>query len=150
MKLSDLKLFLKNNNSLTIVQPNNEAIPSHFHITEIGMVTKHFIDCGGSMHLNKIALFQTWIAEDINHRLKPEKLLQIMEIFEARISNEDLEIEIEYQLETIGKYGLSIIGNKLQLVALNTDCLAKELCGVPEISSNLATNESCKPNSGCC
>ena len=51
---------------------------------------------------------------------------------EKEIGLENLEIEIEYQSETIGKYGLEFEGGRFLLQATQTDCLAKEKCGVPE------------------
>ena len=49
MKLSELKNKLSTVSNLTFVQPNGVFVPRHFHITEIGLVTKHFIDCGGTV-----------------------------------------------------------------------------------------------------
>ena len=45
-----------------------------------------------------------------------------------------LEIEVEYQNETIGKYGLEMHGDKFKLTNKKTDCLAKEKCGIPPIA----------------
>ena len=69
---------------------------------------------------------------------------------------EDLEIEVEYQSDTIGKYDLGFDGENFLLLAKKTACLANEACGVPEQRKkvemvNLAgTSNSCAPGSGCC
>ena len=34
--------------TLQFILPSGEAIPSHFHLTEVGRVEKSFIDCGGT------------------------------------------------------------------------------------------------------
>jgi len=28
--------------------PEGTYLPAHFHMTEVGLVTKHFVDCGGT------------------------------------------------------------------------------------------------------
>ena len=39
MKLSDLKKELSTLEYITFVQPNNEIVPVHFHITEVGLTS---------------------------------------------------------------------------------------------------------------
>jgi len=34
---------------------NGTMVPEHFHVTEVGVVTKHFIDCGGTVRNERIA-----------------------------------------------------------------------------------------------
>ena len=48
-------------------------VPSHFHVTEVGKITKHFIDCGGTVRNEEVVNFQLWQADDYDHRLHPEK-----------------------------------------------------------------------------
>ncbi|HKC67523.1 MAG TPA: DUF6428 family protein, partial [Bacteroidia bacterium] len=57
MKLSDLKKQLPNAKELTFVLPNGTTVPQHFHVTEVGQVTKHFIDCGGTVRNEKAVNF---------------------------------------------------------------------------------------------
>ena len=47
------------------------------------------------------------------------------------LGNEDLEVEVEYQTETIGKYSIEMQGNNFVLIAKQTDCLAKIKCNIP-------------------
>ena len=54
----------------------------------------------------EVANIQLWEANDYNHRLHPEKLTHIIELSEKVLHLKDLEIEVEYQGETIGKFGL--------------------------------------------
>jgi len=68
---------------------------------------------------------------------------------------EDLEIEVEYQAETIGKYDLEFNGKNFVLVSKQTACLATDSCGIPQekLKVNLAevsTQNSCTPGGGCC
>ena len=154
MKLSEFKNNLNAVSNLTFVQPNGNFVPRHFHITEVGLVTKHFIDCGVTIHQEQTVSMQIWVAEDFDHRLKPSSLLSIIDISKKVLGNEDLEVEVEYQTETIGKYGVGFDGEKFLLLPKHTDCLAKENCGVPELKTELveadASGSCCKPGGGCC
>lgn len=157
MKLSDFKKELSVLDTLTFVQPNGKIVPLHFHITEAGLTTKHFIDCGGTIREEKVVNFQLWEANDLDHRLSSEKLIGIIELSEKVLSLGDFEVEVEYQTDTIGRYGLNFDGKNFILTAKKTDCLAKENCGIPNEKtkvklSDLQKVESscCTRNSGCC
>ena len=132
MKLNEFKQQLANVDKLAFHLPFGEVVPSHFHITEVGLTTKKFIDCGGQVRETKFANFQIWTAEDTDHRLLPEKLLTIVEIAEGNIPEiKDLEIEVEYQVETVGKYSLELEkSGSFVLKNKKTDCLAKDKCGI--------------------
>ncbi len=138
--------------------PNGELVPSHFHVTEIGKVTKHFIDCGGKVRNQEVVNFQLWDADDYDHRLHPVKLVHIIELGERMLGLGDLDIEVEYQGETIGKYGLDFSNGNFQLVSLQTDCLARGVCLPPEVKETEAPKfdlsemsaKTCTPGGGCC
>lgn len=155
MKISEFKNALSKAENLTFKNVNGEFIPSHFHITEVGLSTKHFIDCGKSIHVDKKANFQIWVASDIEHRLQPSKLLNIIENSEYLLAGEDLDIEIEYQTDTVGKYALGFENGNFQLMATQTDCLAKSSCGIEEIKEKalnilpMAENKCCS-SASCC
>ena len=155
MKLSEVKSALKELETIGFELPNGELVASHFHVTEVGKITKHFIDCGGVERKEEVVNFQLWNANDYNHRLHPEKLLNIIELSEKTLNITDSEIEVEYQAETIGKFGLEFNGKNFLLTNKQTDCLAKDACGIPvakqkiEILDIPAVN-SCAPGSGCC
>lgn len=155
MKLSAVKEALKQNEKVLFQLPNGKMVPSHFHITEIGKISKHFIDCGGTERTENKISFQLWTAEDFDHRLAPQKLLNIIKLSEDKLNLQDEEIEVEYQGETIGKYGLTFDGRYFQLTALSTDCLAKDQCGIPQQKQKIAladlqTDSCCSPGGGCC
>ena len=154
MNIKEFKNSLSNLRELTFVLPNGSHVAPHFHLTEVGEITKNYVDCGGTVRSEKVANFQLWAADDYDHRLKPQKVIDIVEMAEKEIGLENLEVEVEYQSETIGKYGLDFDGKRFLLTATQTDCLAKEKCGIPEAQPvNLvpAHNSSgCSPDSGCC
>ncbi|HET8838138.1 MAG TPA: DUF6428 family protein [Flavobacteriaceae bacterium] len=151
MRLSEIKSALNQLETIAFQLPNGKLVPNHFHVTEVGKITKHFIDCGGTVRNEEVANFQLWDANDYDHRLHPEKLLHIIELSEKILKLEDLQIEVEYQSGTIGKFGLDFDGRNFLLTTKQTDCLAKENCAVLEenAETELETS-SCAPNSGCC
>lgn len=157
MKLSEIKQLLPVLENVAFQLENGELVPEHFHITEVGIITKHFIDCGGTVRKESVANFQLWDANDYDHRLKPQKLLKIIALSEEVLGLEDLEIEVEYQSGTIGKYDLDFNGEIFLLKNKHTACLAPENCGVPagkekvELSTIGNNNTSCcTPGGGCC
>lgn len=154
MKLSEIKTILKSSEKISFQLPDGNLVPAHFHVTEVGKVTKNFIDCGGTQRFEEVANFQLWEADDYDHRLHPEKLVHIIELSEKLLEIPDLEIEVEYQGETIGKYGLEYNGTSFLLASKNTACLAREECGLPEsgmkVDLSAMSANSCSPDGGCC
>lgn len=157
MKLSDVKKQLGSLNEVNFELPNGTLVPQHFHVTEVGQITKHFIDCGGTVRNEKVVNFQLWEANDFDHRLAPQKLNSIIELSEKVLAIEDSEVEVEYQAETIGKYGLEFNGKNFVLTSKQTNCLASDKCGIPaeklkvKLSDLQTTNQSCcTPGGGCC
>lgn len=151
MKLSEIRKHLETATGVNFQLPNGEFVPEHFHITEVGMVTKHFIDCGGTERLEKVANFQLWNANDYEHRLKPGKLLHIIELSQNKLGMGDLEIEVEYQSGTIGRYDLAYNGTDFLLLPKHTACLASDKCGIPPAALiNNKKEAVCTPGGGCC
>ncbi|PZF74858.1 DUF6428 family protein [Taibaiella soli] len=155
MKISELKSALKNLSAIVFKLPDGTILPMHFHVTEVGLVTKHFIDCGGTERKETMANFQLWEAGDYDHRLAPQKFLHILNLSSPILGSDDLEIEVEYQQNTIGKFGLDFNGCEFLLQSKQTACLAQDACGIPEkkkISLSELTIQSscCTPGGDCC
>jgi adenine deaminase len=161
MKLSNIKEILPTLDNVEFQLEDGTFVPEHFHVTEVGIITKNFIDCGGTVRNEKVINFQLWTANDFDHRLKPAKLLNIIKLSEEKLSIEDAEIEVEYQHETIGKYDLDFNGKHFVLKNKLTACLASDACGIPidlpakqvekqKIKLSDLGGTSCKPGSGCC
>ena len=155
MKLSEVKQILPTLENVEFQLENGTFVPEHFHVTEVGMINKNFIDCGGVIRNEKVVNFQLWNADDLEHRLKPAKLLNIINLSEEKLGIEDHEIEVEYQSETIGKYDLEFNGKTFVLRNKMTACLAPDACGIPseKVKRNLSELKpvsKCAPNSGCC
>lgn len=155
MKLSEVKKQLTTLNAVKFQLADGTFIPDHFHVTEIGQITKNFIDCGGTVRHENVVNFQLWTSDDIDHRLYPQKLLTIIALSEKTLGIEDLEVEVEYQSGTIGKYGLSFNGTDFVLETKMTNCLASDVCGInketlKDTLTDLTTKSCCSPGEGCC
>ncbi|MBX2932040.1 MAG: hypothetical protein KF781_08855 [Chitinophagaceae bacterium] len=157
MKLSQVKALLPTLDNVAFKLENGTFVPEHFHVTEVGTVTKNFIDCGGTIRNEKTVNFQLWNTNDFDHRLKPIKLLNIIELSEKKLGIKDAEIEVEYQSDTIGKYALAFDGTNFILQSKTTACLAQDQCGIPQEKQKIKLSElqtaqtsCCSPNSGCC
>lgn len=155
MKLSEIKNILSNLQELHFQLEDGAAVPKHFHVTEVGQINKKFIDCGGVIRDEKVINFQLWYSVDEDHRLEAEKLRNIIALSEEKLQLEDAEIEVEYQENTIGKFGLAFNGKEFVLTNKHTTCLAMDNCGIPSEKEKLSLREltsvsCCVPNSDCC
>lgn len=148
MTLSEIKNLLFQVQEITFELPNGSQIPNHFHITEVGKVTKNYIDCGGVLRREELISMQLWEANDYDHRITPNKFIDIITLSENIFDLKDKEIEIEYQGKTtINKYGLDFNGRSFVLTSKTTDCLAKDKCGITPV---IQEEKYCTPGSGCC
>ena len=135
MKISELKAALLKNPKATIrfLLPNGEFIPAHAHVTEVALIEKRFIDCGGTFRENSFCRLQTWVADDLEHRLVCEKLSKILDKAQSILLTDELEVDVEHQLEFISQFPLQALDVKdmevvLRLSQRNTACLAPEKC----------------------
>ncbi|MCH4823631.1 DUF6428 family protein [Gramella lutea] len=154
MKLSEFRDQLSGLQEIAFELPNGSLVPEHFHVTEVGKITKQFIDCGGTLRDEEKISFQLWEENDYNHRLHPEKLIKIIDLAKDKLGLPDADIEVEYQGESINKFELGFNGSNFLLINMQTACLAKEKCGIPDkkpkIKLSELQNSGCNPNSGCC
>ena len=135
MKLNYLKNILEENPNKSIsFFIGDHQIPQHFHLTEVGIENKVFIDCGGTTRNSHHCTLQLWVANDIEHRLNSTKMLEILQLSKKIIDNDNIDIRIEYEKEVISQYPIKdyqisddIIFN---LQYRHTECLAPEKCGV--------------------
>ena len=81
MKLSEIKRHLASAETVNFKLPSGANVPENFHVTEVGLVTRHFIDCGGTVRAEKKVSLQLWKSIDTWHRLEPKKVLKIIEIY---------------------------------------------------------------------
>lgn len=155
MKLDDFVQALSTVDALVFVLPNGVNVPPYFHITEVGAVTRQYVDCGGTKRQEVSVNFQVYTSTDYDHRLMPSKLARIVKTSTELLALPNAEIEVEYQGQTIEKYGLEFSQGQFHLMPRKTDCLAKEVCDIPvdakpEVLAAVSPASCCTPGSGCC
>ena len=153
MLLSAFKQKLGEIETLEFQLPDGQFVPAHFHITEIGNVSRNYIDCGGTLRQENKLNLQLWVSSDSDHRLVPDNLLNILQLAEKQLGFSNEEVEVEYQQSTIGRYELAFNGTVFQLINTQTACLAPDQCGIPQEKPRVRVTVgglSCDPNSGCC
>lgn len=131
---------------IAVIWPDGEPIEAHFHVTEVGRVQRDFVDCGGKVRQVVTCLLQSWVGDDVGHRITGGNLLKAFIHAEPILRGEDLPVEFEYDacnvvqlrvLSATAEQGRLVI----RLGKKQTDCLAKELC-VPS-SHGVATTGCC-------
>ena len=131
---------------MTVIWPDGEPIEAHFHVTEVGRVQRDFVDCGGTVRQIVTCLLQSWVGDDVEHRITGGKLLKAFIHAEPILRGEDLPVEFEYDACNVVQLKvLSAVAESSRLVMRlgkkQTDCLAKELC-IPSLSATTTV--------GCC
>lgn len=133
MKLRKLKSILRTHPDTLprFILPDGEQIPAHFHVTEVGHVAKRFIDCGGKVHdRTDTCLLQTWLGDDVEHRLNAGTFAKILDLGAQVLPHDDLEVEVEYDCCVVAQYPIASATAtadyiELRLAEKHTDCLAR-------------------------
>ena len=145
-----------------LILPGENVVPASFHITEVGHVTKKFIDCGGKRHTAQSCQLQVWLGSDADHRLHAGKMAGVLNLARAKgilPDGEDLDVEIEYEDAVLSQYPIAscAVTNSavvLHLTLKHTDCLAKESClpRLPMAAGAVAGagTSSCGCGADCC
>jgi hypothetical protein len=136
MNVRELKAVLAQHPDLPVrfLLPDGTAVAPHAHVTEVAQVTKRFIDCGGTLRDDVLCRLQTWVADDVEHRLTARKLLGILSKASTTVlTSEELAVDVEHEVTFISQFPLASAapaGGELQLHlgVRHTACLAPELC----------------------
>ncbi len=162
MNLSELKQTLTDNpkKDLQFHLHDDTVIPAHFHITEVGHVAKKFIDCGGTVREEEKALLQIWVTTDEDHRVNAGQLGIIIDHGKPVLPEHDLPVEFEYEHGLLSHFEVTSVkvadAVQIQLEPKQTDCMAKDVCCVPEDAESITRiriqgiSSPCDPTSGCC
>jgi len=137
MKLLELKSILENHPEKLprFTLPDGDQVPSNFHLTEVGYVSKNFIDCGGTIRKTESCSLQLWASDnDKAHRLNAGKFAKILSLGERVLPHDDLSVEVEYDDYAISQFPIAsaaVAERSIDFVLTtkHTDCLAKEKCG---------------------
>jgi hypothetical protein len=149
MKTSELQNILATHrdHQLVMMLPDGGRVPAHAHVTEVGRIDRHFIDCGGTVHRSSFCCLQIWVADDVDHRMTAGKLADVIERA-AAIEVSGLDVEIEYEDGFISQFPVleaRLEGNAvaLSLGTKHTDCLAKDVCLPAQPEGECCAGSSC-------
>lgn len=145
--------------SLLFEYAPNLLVGANYHITEVKHITIDSVDCGAQTDAWKETIIQLW--ESPKELGKTEYMTAfkataiLNKVAKMKAFNQESEAKIEYSNTTfhtaqlfIADYAIKEHNLIIKLAISKTDCKAKELCGVPETTKEIAS--SCSPNSGCC
>lgn len=135
MKLSELKRHLAANPAahLRFLLPDGTRVEAHAHVTEVARIDKRFVDCGGTLRNDSFCRLQTWVANDVDHRLPASKLLSILNKAQSILATEDIDVDVEHETGLISQYPLESVLLEgfeltLKLTLRHTACLAEDRC----------------------
>jgi hypothetical protein len=150
MKLHELKSLLRAHPTAhsRFILPGGGQIPAHFHLSEVGRLTKKFVDCDGTFREREACVLQTHVAQDFDHRLKAGRFADILDLGRSILPGDDLDVEVEWDCCVISQYPIAAARTledrlEFQLTAKHTDCLAREKCG-SEPNAVTATAPCCR------
>jgi hypothetical protein len=133
MKLRELQSALQAHSELQprFQLPDGDQIPAHAHITEVGYLTKRYIDCGGVIGQEESVVLQAWVGEDTDHRLTSGRFAKILQLGARVLPNENLHVAVEYDCCVVAQYPIVDVeptGNYLDILlgSKRTQCLARE------------------------
>ena len=133
MTFHDLENALQANPELfpRFVLPDGDYIPAHAHLTEVGHLVRNFIDCVGLTGKEEKVVLQTHVGNDTDHRLRSDRLAEILGLGNCVIPNADLNVDVEYDCCVVAQYPIAKatpVGEHLNLILQRgrTQCRARE------------------------
>ncbi len=164
MKTKEFLDILKANQgkSLLFEYAPNLLVGANYHITEVKHVTIDAVDCGAGTDAWKETIIQLW--ESPTELGKTEfmsayKAMGILsKVGRMKPYTMDAEVKIEYsnaRFHTaqlfVNDYEIQENQLRFKLAVQQTDCKAKEACGIAEpVMADENQVGGCAPGSGCC
>ena len=158
MQISEFKKTLSENTyrNIRFVLPTGTKAPPHAHVTEVALIEKKFIDCGGTFRTDSLCRLQTWFADDTDHRLTAGKLLAILDKSASFLGTDDLEVDVEHEAPFVSQFPIEKVeldGETLsiRLGVKHTACLAENRCLPPHLNkTNILTSLPNFKEKKCC
>lgn len=136
----------------------NLLVGANYHITEVKNIHVDSVDCGAGRDEWNETIIQLWESpSDLGKTvfMSAYKAMGILsKVNRMRPMDKEAVVKFEYGNATFHTTHLDVLGFDLKhdnliikLGTYNTDCKAKDTCGVSETVSQ---NTACEPGSGCC
>ena len=163
MKTQEFLTVLKENEgkALLFEYEENKFVDTNYHITEVKNTIINSVDCGGKTDEWNETVIQLWESPTEKGKigyLKSDKALSILErVHSMHPLDGNALVKFEYSNDNFHKAHLEVQQIEVttskvivQLFVSQTDCKAKDTCGVPETALVDVQENSCAPGSGCC
>ncbi len=163
MKTSEFLSLLREhpNKSLVFEYLPGKTVGANYHITEVKNITVDSVDCGAGTDYWKETIIQLWESpseKDKRDYMSAYKAMGILsKVDRIKPMVKDAEVKFEYSNAQFHTAQLFVNDHEtyentllIHLGVEKTDCKAKETCGVPEMTVEAQTSNSCAPGSGCC
>lgn len=165
MKTNELFELLNEhkNKSLLFEYALNQFVSPNYHITEVKHINIDSVDCAANKDSWNETIIQLWespIKESQESYMSSFKALSILKkVGTLRPYNMEAEVKFEYSNNNFHTAQLFVNAFKIennQLIIIlgieQTDCKAKETCGIPETKNIMVTAEEpcCSPSGNCC
>ena len=146
--------------SLLFEYKKGSIVGANYHITEVKNVTIDAVDCGAKTDFWKETIIQLWESPtelDKRDFMSADKALAILNRVDSiKPMERDVEVKFEYSntnFHTAQLFVNTFEVNSDQLIIKlgveQTDCKAKDECGVP-VAIGQIEESTCTPGGGCC
>jgi len=164
MKTNEFLTLLKehSNKSLLFEYKTGHLVGANYHITEIKNITIDSVDCGARPDFWKETIIQLWESpkeKDKREYMSAFKALGILNKVDS-IKPMEKEVEVKFEYSNADFHTAQLFVNDFEVNGDNlimklgveqTDCKAKDECGIPmEVGVDAQAENSCAPGSGCC
>lgn len=148
------------NKSLLFEYKQGSLVGANYHITEVKNITIDAVDCGAKTDFWKETIIQLWespLEKDKRDYMTSYKALSILnKVDSIKPMEKGVEVKFEYSNADFHTAQLFVSDFEvdsdqliIKLSVEQTDCKAKDTCGVPE-EKVLQVEGACAPGSGCC
>jgi Family of unknown function (DUF6428) len=112
-------------------------------------VVRNFVDCGGLTGRQEKVVLQTHVGDDTEHRLRSDRLDQILQLGRRILPHADLDVDVEYDCCVVAQYPITRAishGDHIDLILERgrTQCRARER------RQNTTGESCCAKATDCC
>ncbi len=161
MKTQELLDILQTNRYKNILfeYRSGELVRPNYHITEVKNIIVDSVDCGAGVDFWKETIIQLWESPNEENKtdyMTGSKALGILnKVDRLKPMVKDAEVKFEYSNSNfhtaqlfVNDFTIQENNLTIKLSVEQTDCKAKELCGIPAEGNK--QEEACCSGSGCC
>jgi hypothetical protein len=162
MKTNEFLSLLKEhpNKSLLFEYKSGHLIGANYHITEIKNITVDSVDCGAQTDFWKETIIQLWESPKEKDKLEYMSAFKALGILNKVDSIKPMEkgVEVKFEYSNSDFHTAQLFVNHFEISGENlimklgveqTDCKAKDECGVP-VEVDAEASACCTPGGGCC